>query len=104
MTHALSGALIARVAAPTSDKVVKTRDCVLLGTLAAAFPDSDVVLSALSPLAYLYHHRGVTHSFVMLPLWALLLAWLWSRLRRNRAGFPIYHAHGRFGGRHSHRG
>ena len=90
LTHALSGALIARIAAPKGDQVVKTRDCVLLGTLAAAFPDSDVVLSALSPLAYLYHHRGVTHSLLMLPLWALLLAWGWSRLRRNHAGFPVY--------------
>ena len=40
----------------------------VLGTAAAAFPDTDVVLSYLSPLAYLYHHRGVTHSVLLAPL------------------------------------
>jgi inner membrane protein len=90
LTHALSGALAARVAAPNTERIVTTRECVVLGALVAAFPDSDVVLSALSPLAYLYHHRGVTHSVLLLPLWALLLAGCWSLARRNRAGFSVY--------------
>ena len=90
ITHALSGALAARVAAPKSGGAVTTADCVVLGALAAAFPDSDVVLSHLSPLAYLQHHRGVTHSVLMLPFWALLLAAVWSLLRQNRAGFRVY--------------
>ena len=89
ITHALSGVLAARAAAPKRGPAT-TADCVVLGALAAAFPDTDVVLSYLSPLAYLYQHRGVTHSLVMLPLWALLLATTWSLLRRNRAGFRIY--------------
>ncbi len=61
-----------------------------LGFLAAAFPDADVVLSWLSPLAYLYHHRGVTHSLLLIPLWALVLAWIWSRLRGRREAFRSY--------------
>ena len=90
LTHALSGALAARIAAPGKGGSATPRDCVALGTLAAAFPDADVVLSYLSPLAYLYYHRGVTHSLLLLPLWAVLLAAIWSRARANRAGFRTY--------------
>jgi inner membrane protein len=88
LTHALSGALLARAVVPRSKGAITSGEAMLLGALSAAFPDADVVLSFASPLAYLYHHRGMTHSFVMLPLWGLLLAWLWSRLRRHdREGF-----------------
>lgn len=90
LTHALSGALLSRAVAPSAAAGVTTRDCVALGFLASAFPDVDVVFSLASPLAYLYHHRGVTHSVLMLPLWAFALAWLWSRLRRNPAGMKAY--------------
>jgi inner membrane protein len=90
ITHALSGALAARLVAPGKNAAVTTADCMVLGAAAAAFPDTDVVLSYLSPLAYLYHHRGVTHSVLMLPLWTFLLAAIWSFVRRNRAGFAIY--------------
>jgi len=89
-THALSGALLGRAIAPGASASVSRGDCVLLGFVAAAFPDSDVVFSLVSPLAYLHHHRGITHSFIALPLFALLLAWIWSRLRRNPAGFKTY--------------
>ena len=90
ITHALSGALAARLGAPKRNTAVTTADCMALGAAAAAFPDADVVLSYLSPLAYLYHHRGVTHSVLMAPLWAVLLGAIWAFVRRNRAGFAIY--------------
>ncbi|MEQ1776363.1 MAG: metal-dependent hydrolase [Burkholderiales bacterium] len=81
LTHALSGALLARATAPTpAADVIPLRRRIAIGTLAAAFPDIDVVASWLSPLSYLYHHRGVTHSLVMLGLWAVLLAWLCTRV------------------------
>ncbi len=84
LTHALSGALLARATAPTpAADVIPIRRRIAIGALAAAFPDIDVVASWLSPLSYLYHHRGVTHSLVMLALWALLLAWLCTRVWRN---------------------
>jgi inner membrane protein len=90
LTHALSGALMARAAMPAKPAHTTRADCVALGFLAAAFPDADVVFSYLSPLAYLYYHRGVTHSLIMLPLWALALAWIWSRLRRRKEAFRTY--------------
>jgi inner membrane protein len=43
------------------------------GFLIGMFPDGDALLSPLSPDFYITQHRGLTHSFVLLPLWALLL-------------------------------
>jgi membrane-bound metal-dependent hydrolase YbcI (DUF457 family) len=54
-----------------------------MGFVAAAFPDSDVVLRFISETAYLRGHRGVTHSLLMLPLWSLLLGWLAARAFRR---------------------
>lgn len=91
LTHALSGALLARATAPApSANTLPLRRRIAIGALAAAFPDSDVVVSWLSPLAYLYHHRGVTHSLVMLVVWALLLAWFCSRVWRTGPGWRAY--------------
>jgi inner membrane protein len=90
LTHALSGALMARAAVPERPAHTTRADCMALGFLAAAFPDSDVAFSYISPLAYLYYHRGITHSVIMLPLWALGLAWVWSRLRRRKEAFRSY--------------
>jgi inner membrane protein len=90
LTHALSGALIARAVLPASPPHTTRADCMVLGFLAAAFPDADVVLSYLSPLAYLHHHRGITHSVLLLPLWALALAWLWSHVRRRPQALRTY--------------
>ena len=90
LTHALSGALAARAAISAKPAHTTRADCVALGFLAAAFPDADVVFSYFSPLAYLYLHRGLTHSLILLPLWAMLLAWVWSRLRRRREAFRSY--------------
>jgi inner membrane protein len=101
LTHALSGALLGRALTPSrpapSPRVqrwfgphVPVWHGVLLGFVAAAFPDSDVVLRFVSDLAYLRGHRGVTHSIVMLPLWALLLGWLASLAFRRRDALRRY--------------
>ncbi len=75
LTHALSGALLGRATAPKNPSPValSMRARLTLGFVAAAFPDSDIVISPVAPLAYLHNHRGVTHSLLMLPLWAALL-------------------------------
>lgn len=83
LTHALSGALLARATAPARRDAVPLPRRVALGTLAAAFPDIDFITSYLSPLAYLYHHRGVTHSLLMLPLWAILVGVIFAAVCRD---------------------
>lgn len=55
-----------------------------VGFLAAAFPDCDFALRLIDTLTYLNWHQGVTHSVVLLPVWALLLAYLFSRFTRRR--------------------
>ncbi len=83
LTHALSGALLARATAGFEKPALPLGRRVGIGFAVAAFPDIDVVASLISPLAYLYHHRGITHSLVMLPLWtillSLILAWVWRK-------------------------
>jgi membrane-bound metal-dependent hydrolase YbcI (DUF457 family) len=53
-------------------------------TLGSIFPDIDVFAGPLArnPLAIMEWHRNITHSIVMLPLWALLLAALSIPLAR----------------------
>lgn len=89
LTHALSGALLARATAPAhpgpDDLPLRAR--VLAGTAAAAFPDVDFVLGALSPVVYLETHRGVTHSLLLLPAWAWLLAVVAAAVARDRRGW-----------------
>jgi len=83
LTHALSGALLGRLIARAPDPSgtgPRVWHLVVAGAVAATFPDFDFVLGYVSDLAYLRGHRGVTHSVLMLPLWAALIAWLMSRL------------------------
>ncbi len=92
LTHALSGALLARAMTPRVLRPgsVTGERRVAAGFLAAAFPDADAVLGFASPTAFLLYHRGVTHSFVLLPLWAAALAWIFARLDPRRAGWRTY--------------
>lgn len=90
LTHAVSGALLGRALA--SSRIAQRTGltpgrALVLGALAGAFPDSDFLLRYVSDLAYLRGHRGVTHSIILLPLWAALLASLFSRVvPQGRAG------------------
>jgi inner membrane protein len=36
---------------------------------------------------YLLHHRGVTHSLILLPAWALLYSWILAKLLREPRGW-----------------
>jgi len=86
LTHALSGALAARAAEPGESlaKRLPRRTRLWLGFWAAAFPDSDFVVRFLDPFVYITTHRGITHSFVMLPVWALVLGLaVWWLTRRR---------------------
>jgi inner membrane protein len=92
ITHALSGALIARVTAPRPQPgiTIPLGRRVVLGTIAASLPDLDYVIGWFSPLAYLLSHRGFTHSFVLLPLWSFVFAWLCAKLWRGGPGWRGY--------------
>lgn len=83
ITHGITGALVAR--AFFSER--EGRWATLAVTLGAVFPDSDTFANLFSSnnLARLELHRGITHSLVALPLFALLLGALtcvWTRQRK----------------------
>ncbi|ABA59268.1 metal-dependent hydrolase [Nitrosococcus oceani] len=93
LTHALSGALLARATASSKQPTGQLRvgERVLLGALAATFPDSDFILRWTTDLlTYLNLHRGITHSVVMLPIWGALLATLFWRLRGKQKPWQVY--------------
>jgi len=84
LTHALSGALLARAtarpAAPLASRVAA-------GFLACAAPDLDFVIGYVGPVEYLLTHRGVTHSLILLPAWALLYSWILAKVLREPGGW-----------------
>lgn len=87
LTHALSGALLARATAPKDAPPRSLPRRVAAGFLACAAPDLDFVAGWAGPVAYLESHRGVTHSLIVLPLWALLLSWLLAKILREPRGW-----------------
>ena len=52
----------------------------LVETLTVA---GDFVVAFFGQVSYLTAHRGLTHSVLMLPLWAWLLAWTFAKLARD---------------------
>jgi inner membrane protein len=87
LTHALSGALLARATAGRDAPPASVPRRVAAGFFAAAAPDLDIVFALFGPLTYLLNHRGVTHSLLMLPLWALPLSWVLAKLLRHPGGW-----------------
>jgi inner membrane protein len=119
LTHALAGALVARLLcaralppaahepvalAPTGRfgaawdgraGALAPWPAVAVGLVAGAFPDIDALTQLAGDMAYLRHHRGVTHSLLLAPLWALLLAvalrGCFAATRAQRGGWkPLY--------------
>lgn len=92
LTHALAGALIGRATASRQAQrgTLALGRRMFAGAVAAAFPDIDFVASYLSPLSYLYHHRGITHSLLLLPIWALLLAAILAAFARAGPRWRAY--------------
>lgn len=87
VTHTLSGMLLMRAVTSSHTQHAQQlplRERIIAGSMAAAFPDSDVILRLIDTLIYLNWHQGPTHSLVMLPFWAFLLAHLFSGLTGRR--------------------
>jgi inner membrane protein len=87
LTHALSGALLARASAPRDAPPRSLPRRVAAGFFACAAPDLDFVVGFFGPVEYLVHHRGATHSLILLPLWALLYAWILAKVLREPRGW-----------------
>jgi len=87
LTHALSGALLARASAPRDAPPRSIPRRVAAGFFACAFPDLDFVIGFIGPVEYLMHHRGATHSILLAPLWAIAAAWVLAKILREPRGW-----------------
>lgn len=83
ITHGIAGSLLGKGLFTEREGRVAT----FAATLGAVFPDVDIFaeLASRDPLSIIKLHRGFTHSFVGLPIFAVALAWLtrWYCARRN---------------------
>ena len=91
LTHALSGALLARATAPRDapprSLKYSLRRRIAAGFLSCAAPDLDFVVGFFGPVAYVELHRGPTHSLLLLPLWAFFYSWLLAKILREERGW-----------------
>jgi len=79
--------LLARATAPKDAPPRSVPRRVAAGFFACAAPDLDFVIGFVGPVEYLLSHRGVTHSLVLLPAWALLLSWILAKVLREPGGW-----------------
>jgi len=91
LTHALSGALLARATASKEAPPRSLPRRMAAGFLACAAPDLDFVIGFIGPVEYLLHHRGATHSLLLLPAWAFLLSWVLAKLLREPGGWRAFY-------------
>jgi len=90
ITHGIVGALTGKALFPGRDMPAEAsgdsqsparssptaKTAIVACTLGSIFPDIDIFAGTLAhnPLAIMEWHRNITHSLLMLPVWALLLA------------------------------
>jgi inner membrane protein len=93
LTHALSGALLVRATAPLprSQAELPLRFRVAAGFVAAAFPDLDFALRLIDTLTYLNWHQGPTHSLLLMPVWAWVLAYLFFCFSRGKYHWKLFY-------------
>ena len=78
--------MLARATAPKDAPRHSLPRRIAAGFFACAAPDLDFVVGFLGPVEYLQHHRGVTHSLILLPLWAVLFSWVLAKILREPDG------------------
>ena len=87
VTHALLGAGAALASRPPRSRLT-TRQRLLLGAAGATWPDIDFAAFPVDPLRFLADwHQGPTHSLLLLPLWALLIAAVFVAAAQRREAF-----------------
>ena len=84
ITHSLLGAQLACAAGP-ANRTLSLRERALLGAVAGAFPDVDFAGFLVDPMVFLADwHQGPTHSLLLMPLWASMLAAAFVAIRRRQ--------------------
>jgi inner membrane protein len=86
VTHFLTGACLGRAGLNR-----KTRYATLAAVLAAEAADIDILWGFAGPVEGLKHHRGITHTFIAVPVVAAAVCgvvWLLHRWRQHLANRP----------------
>lgn len=84
VTHFLTGACLGRAGFNR-----KTAYATLAAVLAAEAADLDIVWGFAGPVEELKHHRGITHTFIAVPVVAgVVVGAVWLFDRWKRSGFP----------------
>ena len=88
ITHSITGALTAKIFEAKSpaaeDQTREKRRIFWLLVLSANLPDIDILLGFLGdPMLSIKYHRGITHSILFAPIFALLPTFLFSRFGRR---------------------
>jgi len=86
ITHGLAGAVIARAGFSKS----LDRWGPITGILAALSPDSDFILRIFGEEIFLRYHRGITHSFLLLPIFSLFCVIIFQRLFKLKQFYHVY--------------
>ncbi len=86
ITHGLAGALLGR-ALSSRVKNVSPKTFVLVGAFASTFPDFDFLFRLISEQSYLMNHRGITHSILLFPFWALIISLFSAYIFKNKVLF-----------------
>ncbi|WP_037587032.1 metal-dependent hydrolase [Stenoxybacter acetivorans] len=61
------------------------RKALFYGALLGTLPDLDVLIHYADPISRMTYHRGFSHSLLVLPVFALILAWLIKKIGKNNA-------------------
>src|SRR5258708_7974224 len=84
IAHGLTGAVIGYCGFRQRGGSESGRAALWTCIAAAEFPDIDIIAGFFGRDMYFRWHRSFTHSVVMLPAWAALLAWVfWEWSGRN---------------------
>ena len=87
LAHALLGATLAQATSARCASL-PPRQCLAVCGSAAIFPDIDFIGFLVDPLRFLAEwHQGPTHSLILLPLWAALIAGVFALAGKRKAAF-----------------
>ena len=94
ITHTLIGVVLAELAIPRETTRTTTRVFVAAGAIAANAPDLDLLYVGItpSPLGYLLHHRGHTHTVIGLIAQLVLLGLVCQLVLRMLEGPGVWRA------------
>ncbi len=86
VTQAVLGSAVAATVAPRSYR----KRAILTGAVLGTLPDLDVFLRYASDVDNFTHHRGFSHSLLLLPIFALVLLPLLRRFYRLMSWGRLY--------------